>query len=171
MNSKIRLSRYACILTLIVNIVLIVCCILTFNEKSGFWVILAIWLIFFVFGLLYGPLRITADPTYVVVKSMLLKHKLLVRNMKSVELFQPTMGAYRLCASGGYFGYWGLFREGDIGRYVAYYGKASDCFLIRMKNGDKYVLGCENPDEMVAYIKDAIRNMQSRNSDNILNKQ
>ena len=53
-------------------------------------------------------------------------------------------------------GYWGLFREGDVGRYMAYYGKASDCFMIRMKNGDKYVLGCKNPGEMVEYIKSFI---------------
>ncbi len=50
-------------------------------------------------------------------------------------------------------GYWGMFKEGDIGHYTAYYGKASDCFLVRLDNGDKYVLGCKNPDEMIAYIK------------------
>ena len=31
--------------------------------------------------------------------------------------------------------------------------KASDCFLVRMKNGDKYVIGCADSSEMVNYIK------------------
>ena len=75
-----------------------------------------------------------------------------MRNVESVELFMPTMGAIRIFASGGFMGYWGIFREGDIGRYYGFYGKASDCFLVRMKNGDKYVLGCENPKIMVDYI-------------------
>ena len=74
----------------------------------------------------------------------------------SVELFQPTMGAIRIFGSGGYMGYWGIFREGDIGRYYAFYGKASDCFLVRTKNGDKYVLGCSNPEKMVDYINSQI---------------
>lgn len=77
-------------------------------------------------------------------------------DIDNVELFQPTMGAIRIFASGGFMGYWGMFREGDIGRYYAFYGKASDCFLIRMKNGDKYVLGCDNPSHMVAFIRSQI---------------
>ena len=153
MKSKVRLSTYAFVLTLIVNVVLVICCIATFNEKPAFWVILAIWFLFLVLGLLYGPTQIIANENHIIVKSSLRKQKVLVSNIDSVELFQPTMGAYRLYASGGFFGYWGVFREGDIGRYTAYYGKASDCFLIRMKNGDKYVLGCQNPKEMVKYIK------------------
>lgn len=157
MKSKVRLSAYAFGLTMVVNIVLIGCCVATFNEKSGFWILLSILLVLLVFGMLYGPTHILANTDYVIVKSNLKKQKIPVRDIKSVELFQPTMGAYRLFASGGYFGYWGLFREGDIGRYAASYGKASDCFLIKMKNGDKYVLGCENPQSMVDYIQSLIQ--------------
>ena len=53
-------------------------------------------------------------------------------------------------------GYWGLFKEGDVGNYIAFIGKSSDCFMIRMKNGDKYVLGCKNPKMMVTEIKKKI---------------
>ena len=153
MKSKIRLSKYALLLTIIVTIVLIVCCILTYKEEPIFWVILSILIVLLLFGLLYGPTQIIVNGEYLIIKSCLLKRHIRIRNIDSVELFQPTMGAIRICASGGYFGYWGMFREGDIGRYAGYYGRASDCFLIRMKNGDKYVLGCENPEEMVEYIK------------------
>lgn len=156
MTSKVRLSKYAFILTLIINLVLIVCCICTFNEKPAFWITFSILILLLIFGLLYGPNRIIADPKHLTIKTYLRKRKIMTRDIESVELFQPTLGAYRLFGAGGYFGYWGLFREGDIGRYVAYYGKASDCFLIRMKNGDKYVLGCENPSGMVDYIKTLI---------------
>lgn len=54
-------------------------------------------------------------------------------------------------------GYWGIFREGDIGRYMACYGKGSDCFIIHLDNGDKYLLGCRNPEEMAAYIRSLIK--------------
>lgn len=157
MKSNVKLSKYAFILTLIINIVLIICCVSMFQETPGFWIVLSILLVLLIFGLLYGPTQIVANPEYVIVKSYLRKHKILVRNIESVELFQPTMGAIRLYASGGYFGYWGIFREGDIGRYAGYYGESSDCFLIKMKNGDKYVLGCKNPEEMVEYIQSQIK--------------
>ena len=157
MKSNVKLSKYAFILTLIINIVLIICCVSMFQETPGFWIVLSILLVLLIFGLLYGPTQIVANPEYVIVKSYLRKHKILVRNIENVELFQPTMGAIRLCASGGYFGYWGIFREGDIGRYAGFYGKSSDCFLIKKKNGDKYVLGCENPEEMVEYIQSQIK--------------
>lgn len=157
MKSKVQLSKYAFILTLIVNIVLIVCCVLMFRETPGFWFVLGILLVLLFFGLWYGPIQIIANSEYVIVKTYLRKHKILVRKIESVEMFQPTLGAVRVCASGGYFGYWGIFREGDIGRYAGYYGKASDCFLIKMKNGDKYVLGCKNPKEMVEYIHSLIK--------------
>ncbi len=49
-------------------------------------------------------------------------------------------------------GYWGWFSERDLGKYFAYYGKASDCFLVTMKDGRKYMLGCQNPAEMVDAI-------------------
>lgn len=156
MEAKVQLSKFAIILTSVINIVLIVCCVSKFNETPGFWIVLSILILLLLFGLLYGPTKIIVNQEYIIVRSVLRKQKILVRNIESVKLFQPTMGAIRICASRGYFGYWGIFREGDIGRYVAFFGKASDCFLIRMKNGDKYVLGCQNPEEMVKYIRQLI---------------
>lgn len=152
MKSKVQLSSYSFIMTLIINVILISCCVVMYNETTGFWFVLSILVILLFFGLLFGPTQVSVNSKYVIVKSYLKRQKISLENIKSVEMFQPTMGAYRLFASGGYFGYWGIFREGDIGKYTAYYGKASDCFLIRMKNGDKYVLGCKNPAEMVDYI-------------------
>lgn len=157
MKSKVKLSTYCSVLTLIITVVLIGACVFTYSEPIGFYLILSILLIIAVFSCLYAPIGIYANENNIFVRSVLKKHTLLMQNVESVELFQPTMGAIRLCASGGYMGYWGIFKEGDIGRYAAYYGKASDCFLVRMTNGDKYVLGCENPRAMVEYIKSNIK--------------
>lgn len=154
MKSNVKLSGYAIALTWVILLVLTVCCVATFNETPMFWIVLGILVLLLLCGLLYAPSQIVADSNHVVVKSYLRRKSLPIHDIESIELFQPTMGALRLCASGGFFGYWGLFREGDIGRYAGYYGRASDCFLIRMKNGDKYVLGCENPAAMVEFIKE-----------------
>ena len=125
------------------------------NDSTGYFLLGAL-VIVLVPALFYGPKSISVDSQMVTVNTWLRKHRIPLAEIESVELFQPTMGSIRICGSGGYMGYWGIFREGDIGRYVAYYGKSSNCFLIRMRNGDKYVLGCENPAEMVEYINSRI---------------
>ena len=153
MESKVKLSTFSLMLTLILTGVLIVAVsyFLWNHENRG--IIVAVILFFMLIsGWLYGPVTIAADEKSVTIKSVLRKQRLDISNIESVELFQPTMASIRIFGSGGYMGYWGIYR-GYIGRYIAYYGKASDCFLITMKKGEKYILGCENPEEMVNFIK------------------
>lgn len=157
MKSKITFSRFAATLTVIILGALFVGCIATIHEKIAFFILLAIYLLLITISLFYGAAYIKADTDNIILGSILKSKKILMRDVESVALFQPTMGAIRIFASGGFMGYWGIFREGDIGRYYAFYGKASDCFLVRMKNGDKYVLGCDNPNKMVDYINPHIR--------------
>ena len=157
MESKVKLSTFSLLLTLILTGVLIVAVsyFLWNHEDKG--IIGAIILFFMLIsGWLYGPVTIAADEKSVTIKSVLRKQRLDISNIKNVELFQPPLFSIRIFGSGGYMGYWGVYR-GYIGRYIAYYGKASDCFLISMKNGGKYVLGCENPEEMVEYIQSQIK--------------
>lgn len=94
------------------------------------------------------------NPEYIFMGSLCKSRKISVRDIECVELFQPTMGAIRIFASGGFMGYWGVFRESDIGRYYVFFlARLSDCFLVKMKIGDKYVLGCDNPQKIVDYIE------------------
>lgn len=156
MKSKVIYSTFSTVLTLILDGVLIFACCASAGEKPLFFILLACLLIMLISALLYAPFAIKADSSSVIMSSLLKSRKIRIRDIESIELFQPTMGAIRVFGSGGYMGYWGIFRESDIGRYQAFYGKASDCFLIHMKNGDKYLLGCANPSAMVGYIKSQI---------------
>ncbi len=152
MKSRVVLSAFARCLTAIITITLITGCILTFNEKPAFWGLVVILLFLLIVSAIYAPISISIGKRYITVNSLVKRHRILLENVAEVKLFQPTLGSLRICGSGGYWGYYGIFKEGDIGRYVAYYGKASDCFLVRMKNGDKYVLGCKDPAAAVDYI-------------------
>lgn len=156
MKSKISYSRFVTLLTAILSGVLFVACIATVKEEPAFFSLLAIFIILYLSALFFGAAYIKADNNNIVLGSLLRSKKIPMSEIESVELFQPTMGAIRICASGGFMGYWGIFREGDIGKYYGFYGKASDCFLVRLKNGSKYVLGCDHPDKMVDYIKSQI---------------
>lgn len=156
MKSRIRYSRFATAVTVVVYCLLFAGCIATVRDERAFFILLAIYLTLIVGGLLYGPAYVEVDKDNIILGSLLRHKKITLRDVESVELFRPTMGAIRIFASGGFIGYWGIFKEGDIGRYYAFYGKSSDCFLVRMKNGDKYVVGCENPDDIIAYVSSHI---------------
>ena len=153
MKSKISYSRFSTLLTAIIYIILFAACVATVKEAPMFFTLLAIYLILLVSMLFGGPAYIKADEDNIVLGSLLRGKKIPMSDVENVELFKPSSGVLRVCASGGFMGFWGIFRETGIGKYYGFYGKPSDCFLVRLKDGSKYVLGCNHPDKIVNYIK------------------
>lgn len=153
MKSKISLSTYSIILTTVLTAVLAGLSVYTFGENlPAFILVLTVLLTLLVFSALYAPRYLEVTDRHIVVHSLLKNHTILLSDVVAVEQFAPTLGAIRIAASGGYFGYWGIFREGDIGLYTGYYGKASRCILVRLKNGNKYLLGTDDPAATAACI-------------------
>lgn len=107
--------------------------------------------------LCYMPMSIGADEKAIYINRSLKVKTIPISSIKTVDLYTPSAGAIRTCGSGGFLGYWGWFRDRKIGKYFAYYGKSSDCFLIKLKNGHKYILGCKNAPDMVEYINKLIK--------------
>ena len=58
-------------------------------------------------SLFYMPISISADKDAIYVNRSL--------KIKTIPM------AIRICGSGGFFGYWGWFKERDLGKYFAYY--------------------------------------------------
>ena len=89
MESKVKLSTFSLMLTLILTGVLIVAVsyLLWNHEDKG--IIGAVILFFMLIsGWLYGPVTIAADEKSVTIKSGLRKQRLDISNMESVELYQ-----------------------------------------------------------------------------------
>lgn len=107
-------------------------------------------------ALCYMPLSISIRNGELNINRPLKIKSIPLSSIESVKLVSPTMAKRRICGSGGWFGYYGWFKEPSIGKYFAYYGKASDCFLVTLKDGKRYVLGCENPKDMVDFINESI---------------
>ena len=159
MEANVKFSLFSKIITIVVFGLLIgiggYCAVM--GDSKGI-IVLIICLILLIPSLYYSPKSIKVDDKTLTINTYLSKHKLLISNIENVDYYLPMMGNLRICASGGLMGYWGIFRGMDIGNYMAYYGKSSDCFLVRMKNGDKYVLGCENSDSMMKYLENKLNN-------------
>lgn len=80
-----------------------------------------------------------------------------LQEIELIKEYSPVRPTRRMCGSGGCFGYWGWFHDNEIGNYFAYYGNPSDAFLVKLKNGKQYVLGCRDSSEMVTAIKAAMK--------------
>lgn len=167
MKQRVDLSTFSFITTIICIAVFIICFFINdppFNVKL---ILAAMLVLILIAGLFYMPLSIAADKYAIYVKRSLKIKTIPMKEVKSVRLCPPTMGAIRVCGSGGFMGYWGWFRERDLGRYFAYYGRSSDCFLVELKDGHKYVLGCRNPQQMVDYINS---NLSKKGISNFIDK-
>jgi hypothetical protein len=152
MKSNVTQSAFSFFITIVVIALLVVGLYMSYGTDK--FIILTIIIIALLgFSMFYSPLSVSVDEKTIRINSPFKIHEIAMQSIVGVERFQPMKGSIRLCGSGGFLGYWGIFREAYVGNYMAYYGKASDCFLIRLDNGKQYVLGCNDADAMVAFIK------------------
>ena len=132
------------------------------TENEFFcWLLLFIVIVWSVCTLFYSPMYIVLTEDSIDVETLIRARCFPLDEIASVKICQPTMSEHRICGSGGYFGYFGWFREPSIGKYFAYYGKASETFLIRLKSGKQYMLGCRDSNEMAKELGDAIARMRN----------
>ncbi len=155
MKKKVILSTYA-----MINPIAIIAFLFVFSywqlskgEEWPVYLLSGIISLLCLMALFYAPISISLSDKDLSVNRSLKIKDIPLSDISSVRLCPPTMAERRLLGSGGFFGYWGWFSEPSIGRYFSYYGKASDCFLVTLKNGKKYMLGCKDAPEMVNAIQ------------------
>ena len=120
MKQRVVLSNFS-VITSVLSIALFVFLLFFNNPPVSIQLFLAVLLVgMLLFGLFYMPLSISADKFAIYVNRSLKVKAILMQDVESVRLCPPTMGAIRICGSGGFFGYWGWFRERDLGKYFAY---------------------------------------------------
>lgn len=91
MKTQVRLSKYSILLTIILTGVLLGVCILCYNEKPAFYSLLFLLILLLVPSLFFAPVSVKADNDAVTVSSIFKSRKIRMNNIRSVELFQPTM--------------------------------------------------------------------------------
>lgn len=156
MKKRVELSSYCWIISSLT--VAIICGVFLATVKTDNHLAAYIWgaavIVLLLSALCFMPLSISLDNHNLRIRRPLKSKSIPLSEIAEVRLCPPTMGAKRICGSGGWFGWYGWFKENDLGKYFAYYGKASDCFLITLKDGRKYMLGCKDAPEMVKAINE-----------------
>lgn len=152
MKQIVKLSTFSLILS--VSCVILLLVVLYFSSDDIInYIICAILVVWMALALYYMPMSISCDSNELCIRRSLRVKRIPLSDIESVTVCPPTMAERRICCSGGWFGYWGWFSEPSIGKYFAYYGKSSECFLVSLKSGRQYLLGCENMQDMVDYIQ------------------
>lgn len=161
MKRRVELSNF-CFMATVVCLALLVGC--TFIVTNAWWMITwgAFVSIVLIIALYYAPLSLEVTQGAVIINRAISPAKrLALSEIKSVQLYVPD-NAIRTCGSGGFLGYWGWFTARGVGKYFAYHGRISDCFLVEMKDGRKYLLGCKGAKDMAAYISQSLQATTTR---------
>ena len=153
MKKQVKFSTWSTMLSASAIIVLLYVLKYTKDDMSYWCIAIELMLIVLVaVTLFYMPLSVMLDNDYVTVKRPICSKRIPLADITEVKLCPPTMAERPIFGSGGFMGYWGRFREKGLGKYFAYYGKASNCFLVTLRDGRKYMLGCDDAGEMVSAI-------------------
>ena len=154
MKKSVKYSGWSWFLTSTMTILCIVLPIVWYNDgKYEKAIVLAVLLaVMIILAMFYAPLYVKITDSHIAVRRLLKSRVINIDDVAAVQLCPPTMGAARVCGSGGWFGYWGWFKERDLGKYFAYYGRSTDCFLVQLKDNRQYVIGCTDAPDVVESI-------------------
>lgn len=160
MKKRVELSSYCWIISALSTALMCGVFVYALKQPGNKWAVVTLGVLIvalFISTLFFMPLSISLDSDRLNINRSLKIKSIPLTEIASVRLCPPTMGARRICGSGGWFGWYGWFSERDLGKYFAYYGKASDCFLVTLKGGRKYMLGCKDAPQMVEAIAARIK--------------
>jgi len=103
-----------------------------------------------------------APKSYVITNNSIVIKKVLgsieIDKADIIEVAPPASddlkGSIRTFASGGFFGYFGKFRSPKLGKYNMYAGtmKTSNLLVIKLKNGNKYVISPIGREDFLHYV-------------------
>lgn len=158
MTKKVIWSHRSIFITVIATGILVagmICCRDDASKYNTLAVILAAMLLAKWY---WSPISIELNDQAIIVKKRISRKTIPYYDIESVSSFIPMswLTNQRVVGSGGYAGYWGWFKDPQIGIYFGYYGESSNCFLIRLKNGRQYVIGCEDSKSVIDYISKKI---------------
>lgn len=152
MKQKVSLSSFSIMLSGIVMIILL-CALYYSNSTISISIFSAIIIVLCALALYYMPLSVSVNDVDLCVNRTICTKRIPLKEIREIKRMTASMLGWRFFGCDGRFGYWGWYKEKTLGKYFAYYGKEFDCFFVRLKDGRQYVLGCDNPDAIVNYIK------------------
>lgn len=104
----------------------------------------------------YAPLTITLSESSLVLRRGIGQKQFNYSDIERVEAYDNKKIAARLCGIGGIFGFIGRYYVEGIGHYFSYVGDYSQAFYFQLKSGKKYMLSCEDREQVISLIREKI---------------
>jgi len=106
-------------------------------------------------ALCFYPMEVKVGNGKLAIAFSLRNKSIPLEKITRAEPYQVTMNFVRIFGSGAFFGWWGWFRNQELGRFMVYATELDHVFLIELKNGKKYVISCSDPKAMCDAISSA----------------
>jgi len=113
--------------------------------RVPFIIVLACMFIITVAAAFFSPTRIILTDSNLIIKFSLRSKAIPLTEIKSAVPYQRTMNFVRTFGSGGYYGWWGRFRNQELGRFFVYATNLRRLILITTDSGRKYLISCSDP--------------------------
>ena len=162
MKKYVKISTQSKLITVFVMALMIAIMILCFYVDAQFGGYFTAAMLVGLCGaaLYFTPISVEANPKELTIYFTLRRRTFPLKEISDVRTWIVGSDAIRVCASGGWFGYWGWFRNRTLGKSFGYFGSHGKCFLMHLRDGRYYVIGCDDPNEMVAYIRSQLQARQ-----------
>ncbi len=106
---------------------------------------------------LFSPRGFELSLRGIIVKRHLRSFEIPYEEIIEAKRVKWTWKGIRLCASGGLYGFFGLFYLKGIGKVWAYVTSRNDIILLRTKRGIQYMLSPEDPEVFLEKLNTLIR--------------
>lgn len=155
MRRRVELSGYCWIISALSTALMCGIFVYALKQPDHTWpvVVLAVLIVGLILStLFYMPLSVSVDDRNLNISRSLRIKSIPLSEISDVRLCRrpwvPGASAGAAAGSAGTAG-----SASATWANISPYGKASDCFLVTLKDGRKYMLGCKDAPEMVAAIK------------------
>jgi len=111
---------------------------------------------------LFSPKEYELTLDGLIVRRVIRSFKIPYRNITEVKRIRWTWKGIRWCASGGIYGFYGLFWKSGIGNVWMYVKDRSKMILIRTADKTQYAISPENPDEFLRKLEEILKRERNR---------
>ncbi len=152
MRESVQYNFGAIVMTVLGSIIMLAFPFIPIANLATLLTLSFVWLAVLITTLVLAPLTVSVTGKELVVSSLMRRHCFRIEDIESIRKYPTVSNEMSLIFSYGFFGYWGWRREEHIGRYFSYYGKGCDTFLVIMRDGRSYRIGCRNIEKIYDHI-------------------
>lgn len=154
-SERTYLSKGTIIMTAVTLIVMIGLGLYTYiwqNQPIVFFTLSGILFLSCLVSLYFMPLEIQVDNYNLNLVFPLRRRSFALKDIKVIKPYKVTMNFVRIWGSGAFFGWWGLYRNQELGRFFVYAANLDNVIYVELNNGKKYVISCLDSQKMTEEI-------------------